>query len=540
MKRMMLAVQFTLIATAALPLSAQTRHFPDTGNGIHIFSDQLQEGMTVSQYSFAANRYAGCQKMRLSDVRKLRLYNPDFIVLHYQLGCGNGPALFIDGDSWTFDWDYVTGQESWFMHQAGSRLHQTTWNWYLMDIANASYQSYWIEQCEQRMRHTECDGVFADSFTVDGYFDQLIPAHPWFSDTNQCLGHWVPRLEAYADLIHNSFAAAPERFYFLPNLGGLVTGWDTTDYAALGDGGMVEGFGAWGNGDYFSPDDWNLQMSRVLRLVRLDRIAICQSYTSDGDLRERMFLVGCYLLVKGNRTYFNMIGAEHGEELLYYPEYGIAIGSYTGEIPSSTDNLYDSASGCYRRSYSNGLVLVNPGGESIHIANLGGTYQLVSASGGGAVDAHGNHSGSLAYTAVTSVDLPAHSAAVLLTEVPSSNHTVTLALDRASFSNADTLTLYWQIKAASGASRNIADVYVAGMTPGGKVYFYRRGFTTETASIAPSLRVTDRSGTLGPFSLAGLRAGNYKWYAVLAIPGSDPRRASNWLSNLATISFVIN
>ena len=540
MKRILAAAQFTLIAMTALPLFAQTRHFPDTRSGIHLFSDQLQDGMTISQYSFAANRYAGCQKMRLSDVRKLRLYNPNFIVLHYQLGCGNGPAPFIDGDNWISDWDYVNAQDSWFKKSGASRLYQATWNWYLMDINNAAYRTYWIEQCKERMRNTECDGVFADSFTIDGYFDQLTPAHPWFTDTNLCLENWVPLLESYANVIKYNFAASPERFYFLPNLGGLVTGWDTTDYAALGDGSMVEGFGAWGNGDYFSPEDWNLQMNRALQLVRLDRIVICQSYTSDDNLRERMFLVGCYLLIKGNHTYFNMIGAEHGEELLYYPEYGTATGSYTGEIPSSTDDLYDSATGCYRRTYSNGLVLVNPGETDIHIGNLGGTYQLVSASSGGAVDAQGGNAGSLSYSAVTSVDLPAHSAAILLGEVPSINHTVTLALDRASFSTADALTLNWQIRAASGALRTVADAYVAGVTPPGKLYFYTGTFSTREAPIAPSLRVTDRSGTLGPFSLAGLSPGNYAWYAVLVIPGSDPRRASNWLSNLGTAAFTIN
>jgi hypothetical protein len=540
MKRMLAAAQFTLIAMTALPLFAQTRHFPDTRSGIHLFSDQLQDGMTASQYSFAASRYAGCQKMRVSDVRNLRLHNPAFIVLHYQLGCGNGPALFIDGDSWTSDWDYVNAQDSWFMKSGDSRLHQAAWDWYLMDISNTAYRTYWIGKCKERMRNTECDGVLADSFTIDGYFGQLTPDHPWFTVINDCVENWVPSFESYADSITNNFAASPERFYFLPNLGGLVTGWDTTDYAALGDGGMIEGFAGWGTGDYFSPDDWNLQMDRALQLVRLDRIVICQSYTSDHNLRERMFLVGCYLLIKGNHTYFNMIGAEHGEELLYYPEYGAAIGSYTGEIPSSMDDLYDSTTGCYRRAYSNGLVLVNPGETDIHIGNLGSTYQLVSASGGGAVDTQGGNAGSLSYSAVTSVDLPAHSAAILLGEVPSTNHTVTLALDRTSFSNADALTLSWQIAAASGAPIHVADAYVAGMTPGGKLYFYRRGFTTETASIAPSLRVADRSGTLGPFSLAGLPAGNYKWYAVLAIPGSDPRRASNWISNLATIPFAIN
>ena len=540
MKMMMAAIALILVATTAPPLSAQARFFPNTRSGIHLFSDQLQDGMTAAQYSFAANRYAGCQKMLLSDVRNLRSYNPGFIVLHYQLGCGNGPAPFIDGDVWTSDWAHVNAQDNWFMKSGMSRLYQAAWGWYLMDVSNASYQLYWIDTCKERMRRSECDGVFADSFTIDAYFDQLSPAYPWFTDVNLCLANWVPRLGAYADTIKTHFAASAERFYFLPNLGGLVTGWDTTDYAALGDGGVVEGFGAWGNGDYFNPDDWNLQMNRILNLVRGDKIVICQSYTSDYNIRERMFIVGCYLLIKGNHTYFNMIGAEHGEELLYYPEYTIPIGSYMGEIPDDIDSFYDSVSGCFRRAYSNGEVFVNPLEGDVHIGNLGGAYQLVAARGGGAVDAAGGYSGNLSYRAVTSIDLPAHSAAILLSEAPATKHTVTLALDNAIFSQNDTLTLHWQLTPASDSPSNITDAYVACMTPWGELYFYGRAFTRGRISIDPSLHVTDRAGTLGPFPLAGLPAGDYQWYAVLTIRGSDPRRASNRLSNLGSVPFSID
>lgn len=540
MKMMTAAITFILVATTAPPLSAQTRFFPNTRSGIHLFSDQLQDGMTAPQYSFAANRYAGCQKMPLNDARNLRSYNPGFIVLHYQLGCGNGPAPFIDGDAWTSDWAYVNAQDAWFMKSGTSRLHQAAWGWYLMDVSNASYRSYWIDTCKERMRHAECDGAFADSFTIDAYFDQLTPDYPWFTDVGLCLANWAPRLGAYADAVKTHFAASAERFYFLPNLGGLITGWDTTDYAALGDGGMVEGFGAWGNGDYFSPDDWGLQMNRILNLVRRDKIVICQSYTSDYNIRERMFLVGCYLLIKGDHTYFNMIGAEHGEELLYYPEYAIPIGSYMGEIPDGMDSFYDSAAGCFRRAYSNGEVLVNPFDADVHIGNLGGAYRLVTARGGGAVDAEGGYSGNLSYPAVTSVDLPAHGAAILLSEAPATKHTVTLSLDKAIFSQNDALALYWRLAPAPEAPPNVADAYVACMTPRGELYFYKGDFSRGPVSIAPSLRVTDRAGTVGPFHLAGLPAGNYRWYAVLAIRGSDPRRASNWLSNLGAVHFAIN
>lgn len=520
-------------------LNAQQRHFPDTASGIHVFSDQLQTGMTTAQQMFAANRLAGCQKMLLSDVEGLRRFNPNFIVLHYQLGCGNGPAPFIDGNEWVSDWNYVTTRDGWFMRKDGQRLHMARWDWYLMDIADGGYREYWVEKCIERMRDTECDGVFTDSFTVDAYFGQLTPEHPWFTDTNLCRAHWIPLLEAYADHIQARFAATPERFYFLPNIGALITGWDATDYAWLSEhGGMVEGFGAWGGGSYFDEADWRLQMDRILELVSLDRIVICQSYPSDFDLQERMFLTGCYLLIKGNRTYLNMLGLEHGEELVFYPEYEVPIGSYLGGIPSSTDELRDLSSGCYRRDYSNGIVFVNPGGNPLSTGDLGETYQLVSAWGGGAVHAGGGYVGGLSYSAVSGVDLQPHSAAILLRNLPSTIHSVALTLDGGSFTNAESLTLHWRIEPAeSGSAR--ADAYVAVLTPSGKLYFYDGGFGEAVRPVARSMAVNARSGSLGPFPLAGLPTGRYTWYAALVVQGADPLSNYNWVSNLAGVDFMI-
>ena len=423
MKKFWYVAVAAVLAFIPVPAGSQPRQFPGTRSGVHVFSDQMQEGMTGAQYAFAATHYAGCQKMLRDDVENLRIYNPGFIVLHYQLGCGNGPEMFIDGNNWVSDWDIVNAQGDWFMHEGPTRFYMSAWHWYLMDIARDAYRAYWADKCIERMRDTECDGVFADSFTVDAYFDQLTPPHAWLSDPNLCKAQWIPRLEAWADYITARFAG---QFYFIPNLGGLVTSWDTTNYAGLGDGGMVEGFGGWGDGDYLGVDDWRLQMNRILDLVRQDRIVICQSYTSDSSLDERMFLAGCYLLIKGDRTYFNMIGVEHDEELLYYPEYGIPTGEYAGSIPGSVDELYDPGTGCFRRNYANGFVLVNPGDSAVTVPDLGGTYQLLSAQGGGTVNEGGGHTGSLSYVPVTSVEIPAHGAVVLLGEVQSTLHTVTL------------------------------------------------------------------------------------------------------------------
>ena len=75
----------------------------------------------------------------------------------------------------------------WFLRDsAGRRIHQTQWNWDVMDIRYSGgspvtgFPGYWIDTCLARIRAAESDGVFADSFLPDAYgFGQSSPAHPW-------------------------------------------------------------------------------------------------------------------------------------------------------------------------------------------------------------------------------------------------------------------------------------------------------------------------------------------------------------------------
>ncbi len=86
-----------------------------------------------------------------------------------------------------------------------------------------------------------------------------------------------------------------------------MTGRDITDYSGT-DGIMVEGFGRWTDGGYFSvqDEDWQLQMDRILGMVNMDKIVILQQYVKEEDKRDRMFLLGNYLLTKGHHTYINL------------------------------------------------------------------------------------------------------------------------------------------------------------------------------------------------------------------------------------------
>lgn len=404
----------------AVGAPAGARPWPDSSARTVVFSDQLPQGLTEVQRQFAAARLAGTQKMLRSEIRPIRAYNTNFLCLHYQLAVGNGPASFIDGDDWTSDWSFVTTQTNWFLlNPQTQRVYQTTWTWYLMNVTysgatpSTAFPEYWITTCLARIRSAEDDGVFADSFTVDGYgFGQCTPSHPWIDDVSACTTGWIPHLEAFGRAVRERFDSEGSGYVFLPNLGGLITGWDPTDYG-LGHGGMIESFCYWGSGSHFDAADWELQMDRALALARSNKIVICQSYPDTLDTTGRMFAVASYLLVKGARTYLNILTTDD-VALEYYPEYTILTGGWTSPPPPTVAALWRAGWGVYRRDFTNGFALVNPGASPVSIPNLGTNAVLVRATGGGAVSEAGTYGGNLLYQSVTSLTLAAHAGAVLL------------------------------------------------------------------------------------------------------------------------------
>jgi parallel beta-helix repeat protein len=289
--------------------------FPNTADGIHVFSDQLPDGPSDNLLRFIAGHYDGAQKMRSVFTDAVRAYNEDFVMLHYRLAVGHGQHDLLIGDQWTGDWDDVNPNEDWFLHAASDpdrRLRQAAWDWYLMDIGNGSWRDYWLESTVDQMRAVKAQAVFADSWDVAAYnADVLDPWDPRFAGTAPRDNGWTASLGGLAEYMVTGLSAEPEDFLYLPNLGALVTSWDDTDYA-IPDGGMVEGFGEWGPGLQGEAADWTLQMNRVLDLAGRDKVLLLQGTLRDAPdttagLQHRLFLLGSYLLAKGDYTYINML-----------------------------------------------------------------------------------------------------------------------------------------------------------------------------------------------------------------------------------------
>ncbi len=157
-----------------------------------------------------------------------------------------------------------------------------------------------------------------------------------------------------------------------------------------------------------------LQLDRVLPLIRNDKIIIGQTYPTDTDVNERLFVLGTYLLIKGTHTYLNLDIAMEPE---WFPEYSIDLGSPIDPLPVTIDGFFDATSQLYVRHYAKGMVIVNPSADA-HTINLGGTYQRVNPIGGGLVPEDGTTPGTINYVAVNSINLGANQAAIVLNALP--------------------------------------------------------------------------------------------------------------------------
>jgi hypothetical protein len=444
-----------------------------TTSVIGVIEDQLNFSAASAEVTFAATHADGTQKQTSGKNQLYTDINPNWYLLHYQLGTGQSVYDYIINDSWSQDFDPtaphfvvntvagsvgVTGHEDWFEHSNGSLDPLTIGNrfvnsdgLYLANIDSSGWRNYQATTLVQNLVASGAQGVFADSFNGPdiGYFtnqgDKRFdyggpipgPADPNLWPNRET---WLTKAANYISYIQDQLTTAGENrngtgngFAYVPNAGDLTTGWDDIDYSAA-KGLFAEGFAV---GDTpITDSDWVLSMNRALKVTTTsdsansDRMFIMQPYpgaTPDSalGLRERSWALGSYLLLKGDHTYINMVGAGTDSGLEWYPEYGINLGAPQdppGGMPTTVDGYFDSTSNLYVRSFAHGLVLLN-NTDTTQTYNLGQQMQQVIVSGWGGgirdgdIDATTNQyvGGSLSSgPVVSSVNVGPYSAVILL------------------------------------------------------------------------------------------------------------------------------
>jgi hypothetical protein len=344
-----------LVVAAALPSAALARRaIPDTSGAVHVWDDQLPDSMTPAQIRFVATHVDGTQKVSLQTARALRAVNPGFLVLHYRLGIGDGPVPFRIGDRWASDYLHVTHHESWFWHMNGRRVLNTQSNWYLMN-PDSGWRSYWAGRVRYEAGLLGDDGVFADSLSVPQYLgaDNFNPPFRYFVGE----ASWTARVNRFMRYEQRRLSG---KLWFIPNAGSWITTRDRADYS-IPDGVMIEGFAEGQPPAYYAVSDWQLEMNRVLGLVRRGKVILAQSYLSPSDLTARGFVLGSYLLVKGAHTFINMwVGAEPQ----WFPEYQVDLG------PALTPAGPHRRAARRRRAVCAGVRARRSGGESGYFSRV--------------------------------------------------------------------------------------------------------------------------------------------------------------------------
>jgi hypothetical protein len=373
------------------------RPIPNTSAAVHVWDDQLPDSMTDAQIRFVAQHVDGTQKVSLQIARRLRAVNPGFLVLYYRLGIGDGPVPFRLGSRWASDYGSVTRHESWFWHAGGRRVLNTPSNWYVMN-PESGWRGYWAASVLRNSSELGDDGVFADSLSVPQYLgaDNFSPPFQYFVGE----GAWTARIDRFMSY---EKARLRGRLWFIPNAGSWITTRDRTDYS-IPDGVMIEGFAEGGPTSFYAPSDWQLEMNRVLGLVRRNKVILAQSYLAAGDMMARGFVLASYLLVKGSHTFLNMW---IGQEPQWFPEYGVDLGPALGPPPASIDALR-TASGLYVRRYARGIVVVNPG-SGARTMTFHVPVDVMRAFGGGALDGAADTRGwGIRWRRSTVVTVPPH------------------------------------------------------------------------------------------------------------------------------------
>ncbi len=389
------------------------RAFPDTSSRIAILADQLPT-MNDAQQSFAVTHYVGTEKQLLPVTQALRAKNPNFLVLHYHLSMWQSAPttdFIIDGKSWGNDYPEVTTHEAWFWHDsANMRVASSADQKLLMNVSNPDFQQYWAQSLAYQVKAGDYDGIFFDSASPALLQGECAGADARLAgtaarDTNFSeLGNqtWIEAWQSWITMLNGELAA--EGIPLIPNTSAFVTSWDGTDYS-LSAGAFVEGFA----GRNFAEGDWEASTNELLKLAAADKIMILQNYlSSTDDVTTRLYYLGNYLLVKGHHTYLDYFS--NGGPFEWYPEWETDLGAPTTTGAVAADLLKN---GVYRRDFAHGSVLVNPSSTPATV-ELGGTYQRLVPSGGGAVDDSGNASGSMSMQAVTSLTLAATSAEIIV------------------------------------------------------------------------------------------------------------------------------
>jgi Hypothetical glycosyl hydrolase family 15 len=297
---------------------------------------------------------------------ELKAANPNLEVLVYQ-----NLSAMAQGTSWSglssSGVNYAeadTAHPEWFLlNRGGSRIAESGYSWlWMADIGNAGYQQQWTSNVLKLLASGPWDGVMMDDTNTTARYH-----------TNPAEIAQYPNDAAYQLAVRSMLAYAGPRIQAagklaVPNIGSWseypeVAG----EWLQYVSGGVDEMFAKWsttpGQG-YRDASGWRTQIEEIQSTERMGKLFLAITQAEAGDTQAIRYGWGSALLGADGHTAY-MAAANYTSES-WSSEYEIQLGE-----PTSTATAI--AGGAWERTFTDGLVVVNPTTSTVSV-DLGGTY----------------------------------------------------------------------------------------------------------------------------------------------------------------------
>lgn len=259
----------------------------------------------------------------------------------------------------------------WFLkNTAGQPISSDGYKWlWAMDIGNPAYQQRWADNVIAEVTAQGWDGVF---------LDDVNPTLKYATDETQVAKY--PNDAAYSAATESALASIGPRIQAsgklaIANFATWVEYTDTQNsWLKYVNGALDEMFVKWGRNSgegYRSESQWTRQLEEVKYAASQGKQFIGFTQGSSGETQAARFGYGTVLLGTNGTASYAFTPDYTGEAWL--PEYDYSLGA-----PTAAETR--DANGVHRRTFQNGLVLVNPT-SSNQTVSFGGTYSGSGLSG---------------------------------------------------------------------------------------------------------------------------------------------------------------
>lgn len=336
-----------------------------------------------------------------------------------------GFSYYFEADYGREDKRLPENEHQTFTTNINNRIRTRRWGNYLMRVGYEPWQEFFTSWTQRWINHYGYDGLFLDVVRLPGLglAHTHCDAFPTdYVDDEQFNAKYDADKKEMVEFLRSKLGSKII----------IINGMPDYSYLNSADGVMIEGFVYTriyhkGITYYQTEDKWREQMDQYLKVSHeYDKAFLAFPAGIPKDNTDaRIYSLASYLIGKGDKSYLynrNEFLLSHPE----YPEYSIPIG-HGIEESSSLDDYYDASTKVYKRTFSNGLVLINPSEEvTTNDIQLSKDYYMVKAHGG-----YVSEGGYVEYVPLESreVSLPPQTAMILLeTLAPVSTTTTTLSV----------------------------------------------------------------------------------------------------------------